>query len=64
VVISTHLITDVEKVLDEVIFLQNGHLVLHDSVDNIREAEGKSVDALFREVFRMHDVMGGDGNAF
>lgn len=52
VLISTHLITDIEQVLDEVIFLRNGHVVLHDSVDNIREQYGKSVDELFREVFR------------
>jgi ABC-2 type transport system ATP-binding protein len=51
VVISTHLISDIERVLDEVIFLKNGELMLHDSVDNIREQEGKSVDQLFREVF-------------
>lgn len=54
VIISTHLIADIEQVLDEAIFLQNGHIVLHDTVDNIREREGKSVDALFREVFRAH----------
>ena len=52
VVISTHLISDVEKVLDEVIFIKNGEIVLHDSVDNIRETQGKSVDEYFREVFR------------
>ena len=52
VLISTHLISDVEKVLDEVIFLKNGQVVRQDSVDNLREQEGKSVDALFREVFR------------
>lgn len=52
VVISTHLISDVENVLDDVIFLQNGHIVLHKTVDQIRAEEGKSVDALFREVFR------------
>ncbi len=52
VIISTHLIADVEPVLDEVIFLQNGHVVLHESVDGVREKHGKSVDALFREVFR------------
>ena len=51
VLISTHLIADIERVLDEVIFLQNGRMVRHDSVDNIREAEGKSVDQLFREIF-------------
>ena len=51
VLISTHLIADVENVLDEVIFLQKGAIVKHSSVDDIREKEGKSVDALFREVF-------------
>lgn len=52
VLISTHLITDVEKVLDEVIFINMGSIVLTSTVDDIREKEGKSVDALFREVFR------------
>ncbi len=52
VVISTHLISDVEKVLDEVIFISKGEIALHDSVDNIREQHGKSVDELFREVFK------------
>lgn len=51
VLISTHLIGDVEQVLDEVIFMRYGHLVLYTSVDNIREKHGKSVDAYFREVF-------------
>lgn len=52
VIISTHLIGDIERVLDEAIFLQNGKVVRHDTVDNIRQTEGKSVDALFREIFR------------
>ena len=52
VLISTHLITDVEKVLDEVIFINMGNIVLTSTVDEIREKEGKSVDALFREVFK------------
>lgn len=51
VIISTHLISDVEQVLDEVIFLRYGQLALYTSVDNIRERHGKSVDAYFREVF-------------
>ncbi len=51
ILISTHLIGDIEKVLDEVIFLRNGQLILYTSVDNIREQQGKSVDAYFREVF-------------
>ena len=52
VIISTHLISDVEQILDEVIFIQEGQLKLHKNVDEIRAVEGKSVDALFREVFR------------
>lgn len=52
VIISTHLIADVEKVLDEVIFLSNGKAIFQGTVDDIREREGKSVDALFREVFK------------
>ena len=51
VLLSTHLIADVERVLDEVIFLKEGAMVLHDTVDHIREEHGKSVDALFQEVF-------------
>lgn len=52
VIISTHLISDIEQVLDEVIFIQNGDILLQRSVDEIREENGKSVDELFREVFR------------
>ena len=52
VVISTHLIADVEQVLDEVIFIQNGRVTLQASVDEIREEKGKSVDQYFREVFK------------
>ena len=52
VLLSTHLISDIEQVLDEVIFIQNGQILLQKSVDAIREENGKSVDALFREVFR------------
>lgn len=52
VIISTHLIADVEKVLDEVIFINQGQVVLQSSVDEIREEKGMSVDALFREVFK------------
>jgi ABC-2 type transport system ATP-binding protein len=52
VVISTHLIADVETVLDDVIFISKGKAVLTSSVDEIREQNGKSVDALFREVFK------------
>lgn len=52
VVISTHLIADIEKVLDEVVFISAGQIALQSSVDDIREGQGKSVDTLFREVFR------------
>ena len=52
VVISTHLIADVEKVLDEVIFISQGRVALQSTVDGIRAEKGMSVDALFREVFK------------
>ena len=52
VLISTHLIADIERVLDDIIFLQNGRINLVSSVDEIRENHKKSVDELFREVFR------------
>ena len=52
VIISTHLIADVEKILDEVVFLREGQVMLHESVETIRDEKGKSVDELFREVFR------------
>ena len=52
VVISTHLIADVEQVLDDVIFIDKGRIVLQSSVDDIREERGMSVDQYFREVFR------------
>lgn len=52
IIISTHLISDIEQILDDVLFIQNGELVLASSVDEIRENQGKSVDTLFREVFR------------
>ena len=52
VIISTHLISDIESVLDDVIFLKDGKVVLHKSAEEIREETGESVDQLFREVFR------------
>lgn len=51
ILLSTHLITDIENVLDEVIFLRYGQLILYNSVDNVRTQYGKSIDAYFREVF-------------
>ena len=52
IIISTHRIGDIERVLDEVIFLKEGNIVLHDTTDNIREREGMSIDELFRDVFK------------
>lgn len=52
VLISTHLIADIEQVLDEAVFLTNGQITLHKSVDEIRAENGKSVDELFREVYK------------
>ncbi len=52
VIISTHLISDIENVLDDVIFIKEGYLSLHASVDDIRTKEKKSIDSLFREVFK------------
>ncbi len=52
VLLSTHLISDIENILDEVIFLQYGQIRFHASVDEIRSKEGKSVDQLFREVYK------------
>ena len=52
VIISTHLIADVEQVLDDVIFINKGRVQLQSSVDEIRQDKGMSVDQYFREVFR------------
>ena len=52
ILISTHLIADIENILDQVIFIQNGNIRLASTVEEIREQNGKSVDALFREVFK------------
>ena len=52
IIISTHLISDVEQILSDVIFINYGQIALCDTVDNIRSKEGKSVDQLFREVFK------------
>ncbi len=52
IIISTHLITDIEKILDEFVFIQNGRIVRGGNVEDVRALEGKSIDELFREVFR------------
>lgn len=54
IMVSTHLITDVESILDDVIFINRGQLVLQSSVDEIREQKGMSIDEYFREVFRCY----------
>ena len=52
ILVSTHLISDVEKVLDEVIFIRDGRILLHRPADVIREEQGKPIDEYFREVFK------------
>ena len=52
VIISTHLISDIENILDEAIFIKDGELYLHKEIDEIRGEYGKSVDELFREVYK------------
>ena len=52
VLISTHLISDIERILDEVIFINNGEIVLHESADELRERENASIDEIFRRMFR------------
>ena len=50
--IATHLISEIENICDDVIFISNGEIVLQGNVDEIREEKGKSIDALFREEFK------------
>lgn len=52
VVISTHLIADIEAVLDEFLFIHQGRIIRSGTVDEVREETGQSLDALFREVFK------------
>lgn len=52
VIICTHLIADIEHILDEAVFLKEGHIVMHKNADQIREETGKNIDGLFREVFK------------
>ena len=51
ILLSTHLISDIEAVLDDVIFIRDGQLLLYSSVEDIRSNYGKSIDGYFREVF-------------
>ena len=50
--ISTHLISDVERILDEVIFVNDGKIMLHEDADKLRKEKNKSIDQIFREVFK------------
>ena len=52
ILLCTHLIADIEKILDEVIFIQNGRILLMDSAESLRQREEKSIDMIFREVFK------------
>lgn len=51
IIISTHLISDIEKILDDIIFIKEGRILLHQRADELRQERGKSVDQVFREVF-------------
>lgn len=59
VLISTHLIADIEKIMDEVIFIKNGSIIKHASADDLREESGKSIDMMFREMFHADVYQGG-----
>lgn len=50
--IATHLISEIENICDDIIFISNGEIVLQGNVDDVREEKGKSIDALFREEFK------------
>ena len=50
--IATHLISEIENICDDILFISNGEIVLQGNVDEIREEKGKSIDALFREEFK------------
>ena len=52
VIISTHLISDIERILDEVIFINDGEIILHKDADKLREKEGESIDKIFRRMFK------------
>ena len=52
VIISTHLISDIERILDEVIFIDKGKIILTASADELREKEKSSIDEIFRRIFK------------
>lgn len=59
ILISTHLIVDVEPILNEAIFLKNGSIVCYDSVEHLRQSTEKTLDQLFRDIFRTQ-IYGGE----
>lgn len=64
VIISTHLISDIEKILDEVILIREGTILSHEQVDDMREESGKSIDEMFRDMFHADVYEGGKENVF
>lgn len=52
IIISTHLISDIERILDEVIFIDSGKIIIQSDADNLRNKEKKSIDEIFREMFK------------
>ena len=54
VLISTHLISDIEQVLDEAIFINQGRILLHENTTVLRNQHGKSIDEIFRDQFRVY----------
>ncbi len=52
IIISTHLIADIERILDDVIFISDGKIVLYEEADKLRNKENKSIDMIFREMFK------------
>lgn len=52
VIISTHLIADIEKILDEVILINNGEIILHENADKLRQTNNASIDEIFRGMFK------------
>ena len=52
VIISTHLISDIERILDEVIFIDKGRVILHEDADKLRNKEKSSIDEVFRRMFK------------
>ncbi|MNC21038.1 putative ABC transporter ATP-binding protein YxlF [compost metagenome] len=51
ILLSTHLVSDIERIFDDVIFIKEGEIVMHTAVEDIRLRQGKSIDELFREVY-------------